>query len=78
MQTITLRETVGEDGVLRLQVSAQPRGARVEVVVLQSETNGDGKSAAKRPSIMDFVGIITDEIFEIPEDLPLGDVLVIE
>lgn len=79
MQTLTFHETVGDDGILRLQVPAQPHGARVEVVVvLQSETNGNGKSATKRPSIMDFAGILTDETFKIPEDLPLGDILVIE
>ncbi len=79
MQTITLHETIGDDGILRLQMPAEPRGAPVEVVVvIQPQTDNDDDGAIRRPTVLDFAGILTDDTFEIPEDLPLDDILVIE
>lgn len=68
MQTLTFRETVGEDGVLRLQIPAQSRG-EVEVVVVIQAQNG---SALSQP--LDWIeatyGSLRDETYEIPEELP--------
>lgn len=72
MQTLTLHEKVGDDGILRLQMPFEPRGADVEVVVvIQTEIQTEPKNGngAKRASIMDFAGIITDETLVAPDEL---------
>ncbi len=75
MQTITLRETIGDDGILRLQMPLEPRGGEVEVVVVIQPQNGqsNGQSSekgAKPRSFADFAGTLQDETFEVPEELP--------
>ncbi len=66
MQTITLRGKVGADGVLHLQVPHLPIDEEIEaVVVMHRHPN--------KPliSLADLAGIIDDETFVEPEDLPL-------
>lgn len=71
MQTITLRETIGDDGILRLQLPFEPRGAEVEVVVIQAQSNSSDQDEKVKPrSFLDFAGTLQDETFEIPEELP--------
>ncbi len=81
MQTLTLREKVGDDGILRLQVPFEPRGAEVEVVVVIQTDSKNGNAAAlnKSPSWIEATyGSLQDETFEIPEDVPFEDILVFE
>ncbi len=71
MQTLTFHETVGDDGILRLQVPSLPRGEVEVVVVIQAQNNGNGQ--AQNPptrSFEDFAGSLQDETFEIPAELP--------
>ena len=82
MQTITLRERIGEDGVLRLQMPVEPRGGEVEVVVViqpsvEAHSNGNGATAEHNAWVDKFHRSLRDETFEIPEELPWGEDRVI-
>lgn len=70
MQTITLHEKIGEDGVLRLQLPSLPRGEVEVVVVIQSQNSDGGAPSQSRDWIEATYGSLQDESFEIPEDLP--------
>jgi len=66
MQTITLRGKVGADGVLHLAIPHLPVDEEMEAVVqLRSHSNNPLIPLA------DLAGIIDDETFVEPEDLPL-------
>lgn len=71
MQTITLRERVGADGILRLQVPHLPIDEEMEaVVVIQPQMNRHIELDASKAWVDELFGCIQDETFVEPEDLP--------
>ena len=53
MVEITRTETVGEDGVLRLELTGLTPGRRVQVAVLDVEDEA-GETADSNPDVEDF------------------------
>jgi len=71
MQTIPFHATVGDDGMLRLELPFGMRGQSIEgVVVAQAQPNGNGSNGAPPAWVDALYGSIQDDTFVEPEELP--------